>query len=128
MDIFSTPLSGLKAQEMRLNASANNTANAQSTTQIIQGQTVNQPYTPLRVVQQSLVSGGTVAQLATAGREPLKIYAPDDPQADEEGLVATPDVRPEDEAVNRILAKNAFSANVRVLQVAKETTDLLLDI
>lgn len=122
------PVSGLQAQATRLQGVASNIANAQSTSRVEQGQLVNTPYQPLDVNQTSLLTGGTLATLTPSAREALKAYDPSNPLANGEGYVDTPDVRVEEETVNRIRAKNAFSANLRVLQAQDDLAKQILDI
>ena len=55
-------------------------------------------------------------------------YAPSAPYADQNGMVAAPNVDFTNEAMQQIAARYAFTANAKVMQVAAQMTGTLLDI
>jgi flagellar basal-body rod protein FlgC len=122
--IFSIALSGLNAASQRLQVSASNVANLDSTGALPDPKTgatgTPAPYQPLQVSQQSLVSGGTVATVTPSTPAFTAQYSPDSPYADKNGLVGAPNVDLATEAVNQITAINAYRANLRVIQVADD--------
>ncbi|MGB2711062.1 MAG: flagellar basal body rod protein FlgC [Conexibacter sp.] len=127
--------SGLSAERLRMDVTAGNLANAQ-TTRGADGQ----PYHRREVVLQeasgasfgSVLSGaiaGTSATQAPVGvqvagvvedSDPLRrVYDPGHPDADAQGYVSLPNVNPVTEMVDLISASRAYEANVTAMQTAK---------
>jgi flagellar basal-body rod protein FlgC len=131
--IYPIALSGLNAASTRLQVSASNVANIDTTGALPNPATgatgTPAPYQALQVTQSSVVSGGTVATITPSTPSFTAQYSPDSPYADKNGLVGAPNVDLATEAVNQITAINAYKANLRVLQVAddldRETIDAL---
>jgi flagellar basal-body rod protein FlgC len=119
-------LSGLNAATLRVQAAANNLANARSNG-AVRGEAGPEPYTPLEVHQQAVATGGVAAQLAPSSREPLLTYDPNAPYANAEGFVASPDIDPADEVVALAMATYSFSANLAVIRTESEMMDALLN-
>lgn len=109
--------SGLRAASKRFAASASNTVNAAS-----------ESYTPGRVVQTSPAGGGVKAEAVPVSPATVPVYAPQSPAADADGMVQRPNVEPESEAVEQMLAQRAFEANLRMVQTADDMTRTVLDI
>jgi flagellar basal body rod protein FlgC len=129
MSVINTALSGLEAAQTRLNVSANNTANQLSTYgEDATGAPVNAPYQPQQVQNQSLQNGGVQPVTLLSDPASIQLYDPSSSVADANGLVNYPNVRQDDEAVNRLLAAQAYKANLSVLKTEEETTSSLLDI
>ncbi|HYV15174.1 MAG TPA: flagellar basal body rod protein FlgC [Conexibacter sp.] len=127
--------SGLSAERLRMDTTAGNLANAQ-TTEGANGQ----PYRRREVVLQeasgssfgSLLSGaiaGTSNAQAPAGVQvagivedpsaPRRVYDPGHPDADAQGYVTLPNVNPVTEMVDLISASRSYEANVTAMQSAK---------
>jgi flagellar basal-body rod protein FlgC len=131
--IVSIALSGLDAARQRLEVSASNVANASSAGALPDPATgkpgAPAPYQALEVTQQPLPGGGTRAVVSPLDPTFVAQFAPDLPFADQQGLVAEPNVDLASERVNQLSAIEAYRANLRVLQVAKdlerETIDAL---
>ena len=89
-------------------------------------------YVPLRVDQVSQSSGsapgGTVATVSTASPSYTAQSDPSAPFANQDGMVAAPNVDLANEFVQLATAKYSFIANAKVIQAYAETTDSLLDI
>lgn len=89
-------------------------------------------YVPLRVdqVDQSSGStpGGTIAIVSTVSRGYTAQSDPNAPFANQDGLVAAPNVDLASEFVQMATAKYSFIANAKVIQAYSETTESLLDI
>lgn len=129
--------SALVAQRIRLNAIANNLANANSTRNE-NGELV--PYQPRFVVfQTDSTMGGAlgaagvrVASVETAEVEPNYKYEPGHPDAIKEGpyagYVAYPNVSMMHEMTNAMLASRAYEANVGVIEISKELNQQTLRI
>jgi flagellar basal-body rod protein FlgC len=132
-DALEISASGLTAERMRMDVTAENLANAQ-TTRGADGQ----PYRRKEVVleeRQGKPSFGAALQGAmAAGRPggvqvaaiaqdqtPLKqVYDPSHPDADANGYVQMPNVDPVAEMVDLISAQRAYEANVTAMQAAKQ--------
>ena len=143
IDSLTIALSGLKANEDRAAVAAENIANI-STAGSIPGSAVDHPkdvYIPSRATQTAIStynpgynSSGTVRGAGVRSdvvkKDPGYVIAPDQsaPYADENGLVAVPDVDLASEIVNLKLASTLFRANVSVIRTVQEMNDALLDI
>jgi flagellar basal-body rod protein FlgC len=132
-DAIDIAASGLTAQRLRMDVTAENLANAQTTRTPEGG-----PYRRKSVVLQQ-AGGGFAGQLAGAvgggpagpqeGVEvaaivpdttPLRrVYDPGHPDADANGYVTMPNVNPVTEMVDLIDASRAYEANVTALQTTK---------
>jgi flagellar basal-body rod protein FlgC len=64
----------------------------------------------------SLGSGGVQAQLSAQQPASTPTYAPDNPYADSQGMVATPNVDPVDETVARMQALQLYQASAATLE------------
>jgi flagellar basal-body rod protein FlgC len=134
--------SALTAQRLRMNVTAENLANAE-TTRGADGQ----PYRRKEVVLQSVAQGGFGAQLSAAmgasrgrpgGVEAVAIvedqtsgklvYDPGHPDADAQGYVRMPNVDTITEMVDLIDAQRAYEANVTALSAAKQMFAKTLEI
>jgi len=135
--------SGLTAERLRMDVSAENLANAQTT----RG-TDGQPYRRKEVVLQE-AAGSFGASLSAAmgvgkGTEgggvqvagvvqdtttPLKrVYDPGHPDADAQGYVSMPNVDTVTEMVDLISAQRAYEANVTAMQAAKQMFSRTLEL
>ena len=134
--------SGLSAERLRMDVTAENLANAQST----QGAD-GQPYRRKEVVLRQ-AGGGFDASLSAAmgatGASPARgvevvaiaedqapnrrVYDPGHPDADAEGYVSMPNVDPVTEMVDLIAASRAYEANVTAMQTAKSMFSKTLDL
>ncbi|HET6447886.1 MAG TPA: flagellar basal body rod protein FlgC [Conexibacter sp.] len=124
--------SGLAAERLRMDVTAGNLANAQ-TTQGANGQ----PYRRREVVlQEAQPTGGSFGSiLASASASPVngvqvggivedpsaprRVYDPGHPDADAQGYVTLPNVNPVTEMVDLISASRSYEANVTSMQTAK---------
>ena len=142
MSTLSIATSGLSAASLRLDVAANNIANALTTGPLpatsgsgapaggSSSNNLNLPavYVPLQVNQAAQSSGGTVA---TASAVSPGFSAQSDPGAwfaNQDGLVAAPNVDLASQFVQLLTAKYAFAANAKVVQSYADTTRPLLDI
>jgi flagellar basal-body rod protein FlgC len=147
MSIFSIATSGLSAASLRVNVAASNIANISTTgplpasggsgTSAGAGSSSIAPtfpaaYVPLRVDQVSQSSGstpgGTVATVSTVSPSYTAQSDPSAPFANQDGLVAAPNVDLANEFAQLAIAKYSFIANAKVIQAYSETEDALLDI
>jgi flagellar basal-body rod protein FlgC len=145
MSTLSIATSGLSAASTRLNVAASNVANVLTTGPLPvtdgagavsngtgTGSNLPAVYVPLQVNQVSQSSGskqgGTVATVSTVSPGFVAQSDPGAPFANQDGLVAAPQVDPAGEFVQMAAAKYAFAANAKVIQAASEMTKSLLDI
>jgi len=135
-DAISIALSGLTAQKQRLSVTASNIANISTNGPIPGGSADNgsstqQVYKPLETNQTSVAISGEGAGVLTTVQERnnpyLPIYSPDSDFADSEGFIATPNIDIASEAVELMLIKTAYKANLATLKTANEMTKQLLD-
>jgi flagellar basal-body rod protein FlgC len=126
--------SGLTAERMRMDVTAENLANAQ-TTRGADGQ----PYRRKEVILQERGGGfGGRLEAAMGGVEvagvaqdqtPLKrVYDPGHPDADADGYVSMPNVDTVSEMVDLITAQRAYEANVTAMQAAKQMFSKTLEL
>ncbi|OKO83466.1 flagellar basal-body rod protein FlgC [Bradyrhizobium sp. NAS80.1] len=147
MSIFSIATSELSAVSLRVSVAASNIANVRTTGPLPAsggsgtsagagspsiGPTFPAVYVPLRVdqVDQSSGStaGGTVATVSTVSPSFTAQFDPSAPFANQDGLVAAPNVDLANEFVELEIAKSSFIANAKVIQAYSETTESLLEI
>ena len=147
-DAIDISASGLSAERLRMDVTAENLANAQTTRGPNGG-----PYRRKEVVLQTAQPNGFAMQLAaaTAGTlgpgggqaaggvqvagivadatPPRQVYDPGHPDANAQGYVLMPNVNPVTEMVDLIASSRSYEANVTAMQTAKsmfsKTFDLL---
>jgi flagellar basal-body rod protein FlgC len=129
-------LSGLQAATLRLDVSASNVANINTSgataraaaAAAAQGQTVYTGYQPLMVQQVAVPGYGVVANVRPNGSPPRPVYAPSSRLADSDGMVDMPDVDPAEESVAQIQAASAYRATLSVIRTSDEMEQSLLDL
>ena len=84
-------------------------------------------YTPVRVDQESLEGGGVRARIGAIVPSHLLVVDPNDPLADEEGLVARPNVDIESELVGVMRARRAYQLSLKVIETEDEMMGSLID-
>jgi len=125
MSIFQVAGSAMSAESQRLNVTASNLANV-NTTEGPDGQ----PYRAKQVLFQTDPMGAQTATSTPIGGvkvtgviedpTPLKtVYDPNNPGANSDGYVTLPNVDPVQEMVNMISASRAYQADVETLNTAK---------
>jgi len=140
-DSLNVSATGLTAERLRMDVTAENLANAQ-TTRGADGQ----PYKRKEVVLGQAASGGFGSQLAaamggtsSAGGVEVKaiaedsapgklVYDPGHPDANADGYVQMPNVDTVSEMVDLISSSRAYEANVTAMQSAKQMFSKTLDI
>lgn len=131
--ISAIALSGLNAASLRLQVSASNVANAGSTGALPNANgTVPagspQAYAPLEVVQSASVGGGVQTSVTTVTPSTTAVFDPKASFANQDGLVAAPNVDLASEFVGQLLASYSYAANAIVLKADDRMTQSLLDI
>jgi flagellar basal-body rod protein FlgC len=131
--------SALSAERLRMDVTAENLANAQSTRTANGG-----PYRRKEVVTEAAGGGGFASALASArgGAEggvrvsaivedqtPNRlVYDPGHPDANAQGYVSMPNVNPVTEMVDLISASRSYEANVTAMQTSKQMFTKTLDL
>ncbi|MEN6521589.1 MAG: flagellar basal body rod protein FlgC [Armatimonadota bacterium] len=121
--------SGLFAQRTRLDAIANNIANANTTRTDAGG-----PYKKQEVVfrartaEDGTTAGVDVEEVAESPAPSRMVYDPSSPDANSDGMVAMPNVNIVEEMVDMISATRAYEANVQAIQAAKSMASKALDL
>jgi flagellar basal-body rod protein FlgC len=140
-DAINTAASGLSAERLRMDVTAENLANAQ-TTKGADGQpyrrkvvALEQAGTGFGTTLSGVMSRGSgagagvrVAGISADATPNRLVYDPGHPDADARGYVSMPNVQPVTEMVELISASRAYEANVTVMQTAKQMFSKTLEI
>jgi flagellar basal-body rod protein FlgC len=149
-DAIDISASGLSAERLRMDVTAENLANAQTTRGpnggpyqrkevVLQTANPNGFATQLAAATGSAVAGATgaaqtpggvqAAGIVTDQSAPRQVYDPGHPDANAQGYVLMPNVNPVTEMVDLIASSRSYEANVTAMQTAKsmfsKTFDLL---
>ena len=121
--------SALTAQRLRMNVTAENLANAE-TTKTVDGTPYRRKEVTLEAVPgQGVAPGGVqvaaVTQDQTAGK---MVYDPSHPDADAKGYVRMPNVDTVTEMVDLIDAQRSYEANVTAMSASKQMFAKTLEI
>lgn len=133
--------SALTAQRLRMDVIANNIANAETTQSDTGGPYKRQDvvFTPARASMQATRPGGSlkaqpadegvrVAAIVRQDTPPRLVYEPDNPQSNDEGYVAYPDIDIITEMTDMMSASRAYEANITAITVAKSMASKALEI
>ena len=120
--------SGLNAASLRTSVSANNIANARSTSELQNGKPVNKVYVPQDVIQINQENGGTLASVTYSNKPTVSQYEPNHIAADENGIVQYPDIDLAEELVDAQQAASDYKATLKALEIYKDTQQSLLDV
>jgi flagellar basal-body rod protein FlgC len=130
-NISTIALSGMNAATRRLDVSASNVANVSSTGTLPVDGTVPsgapQAYVPLQVVQTETATGGTQTSVTSVTPSTVATSDRSAPFANQDGLVAAPNVDLAQEMVSQLVAKYSFAANAKVMAADDRMTKTLLD-
>jgi flagellar basal-body rod protein FlgC len=139
-DAIDTAATGLSAERLRMDVTAENLANAQ-TTRGADGKAYRRKVVVLEEVAPSTfgstlhgvmrgadTKGVKVAQIAQDGTPNRLVYDPGHPDADARGYVSMPNVQPVTEMVDLITASRGYEANVTVMQTSKQMFTKTLEI
>jgi len=137
MDIVSSQLS---ATRKRMNLTASNLANANTTRTaeggpyrrkdvVLSAATVNSPFgNMLHDRLDASLRGVAVTDVVTDPRPPRTVYDPTHPDADANGIVKLPNVNMVEEMVDMITVSRAYEAGVSTLQTIKSMAKKALTI
>ena len=127
------PLSGIQntvaaldAERTRLDVISENIANA-NTAHGLDGKPYQRKVVVFENVLQNAMGAGNggspgqlrVARIQNDNRPPISIYEPGNPDADERGMVAMPNINVHEEMADLISASRAFEANLAVVKNEK---------
>ena len=131
--ISTIALSGMNAAARRLEVSASNVANVMSTGALPNADgTVPagapQAFSPLALVQTESAGGGVQTSVTTVTPPTTAVYDPQASFANQDGLVAAPNVDIAQEFVGQLLASYSFAANAAVMKADDRMTKTLLNI
>ena len=126
--------SALRAQRTRLDVIASNLANAESTRTQNGG-----PYRRQMVVFEALMgaapgtservgNGVRVSSVATDQRPPIALHMPGHPDADANGNVLLPDIRPAEEMTDLLTASRAYEANLAAFKIGRSMFQKALEL
>jgi flagellar basal-body rod protein FlgC len=108
--------SGIGTYKAWIDATADNVANANNVTRTSQA-----AFQARRLVVEAREGGGVQIQRAEFGDpEGRLVNDPDNPLADEDGMVRTPDMNMSDEMTSLIIAQRAYQANVTAFERARD--------
>lgn len=145
MDMFAAfdiSAAGMNIERMRLDVSATNLANANTTrapdgTMFRPQRLVAHPVEPFSQVLNGILGAQSMpgsnamtisAEVETLDTPPRQVFEPGHPDADERGFVSYPAVNPVSEMVQLISITRAYEANVRAFNAAKSMAQKALDI
>ncbi len=123
-NVFTLAGGALSAQNVRLNTTASNLANA-DTVAASEAESYRSRSPHFRSVLQRLADGSElngveVAGIVENGAAPDRQYLPEHPLADEEGYVWGSNVNPVEEMANMISTSRSYQNNVEVMNTAKQ--------
>ena len=124
-----TAVSGLAAATSRVNASANNIANAGTVGRVGAGDgDADQAFQAQTVQQTSTPGGGTGAAIVPRNPATQTVFAPDSPLANAQGLVEAPNVDLGEELVKMIETQRAYSSAATTLRTVEELLKTATDL
>lgn len=127
LSAISIGLSGMRAAETRLDATASNIANASSTGQVPGPGATRPAFAPVRVELSEAAGGGVSARPVRDTSGYSLLSDPSSPDANASGLVASPNVDLVSEAVDLITAKVQYEASARIIRTAEDLQKTALD-
>jgi flagellar basal-body rod protein FlgC len=131
--ISTIALSGMNAAVRRLEVSASNVANAQSTGALPAADgtvaaRAPQAYAPLRLIQTESAGGlGVQTGISTVTPPTVAISDPQAPFANGDGEVAAPNIDISHEMVEQAIASYSFAANAAVMKADDGMAKTLID-
>ena len=132
LHIFDVAGSAMAAQQVRLNTTASNLANADSVSEdAAKTYRARHPVFAAMLSDANARDGSMASKVQVQGivesSAPLQQrYEPDHPYADEAGYVSYPNVSAVSEMANMISASRAFQLNVEVMNTARTLAERLL--
>lgn len=122
---LSISVSGLAATSKKAADAASNIVNAGSTGSL-DATSPNQPYQAVDTVTEAVGGGGVKAISVPRNPASVASYSPDSRYANEEGMVAVPNVNQDEELLTLKIAEQAYKANAQVIKTTRDMHDELL--
>ena len=132
MNYFSTfdiSAAGMGVERLRLDATAMNLANANTTRgpdgtvfkrlQVVEHSDGAATFDSILGAMQGDAYSAVSGEIVQVDTPPKMVFDPGHPDADQKGFVAYPDINPVTEMVNLITITRAYEANVRAMNAAK---------
>jgi flagellar basal-body rod protein FlgC len=125
--------SGLDSERLRMDVTANNLANVHSTrgpdgnlyrrkvpvfSSVMKNEFSRDPANKL--------GGVKVDAIVDDRRDPVEVYAPYHPEANQDGMVQMPNISPIEEMLDMITATRAYEANLNVIKSSRDMADKTL--
>jgi flagellar basal-body rod protein FlgC len=138
--VLSVSASGMAAQRTRAELLVQNMANSETTRTpdggpyrredaIFQSAPQTSPFSSVfQTEMASGVNGVEVAEVSLDSSEPEKRYMPGHPDADAEGYVAFPNIKPAEDMVDLLSAQRGFEANVAAMTAIKDMINHSIDL
>ena len=131
--ISTIALSGMNAAARRLEVSASNVANVTITGALPNADgtvpaEAPRAYAPLELVQTASAGGGTQTAVTTVTPSTTAVSDPQAPFANQNALVAAPNVDLSRELIGQLIANYSFAANASVMKADDRMTKTVLDI
>ena len=120
--VFKISASALDSQRKRMNVIASNMANVHST-RTEAGDVYKRKdvlFEAKQVDPKEKLEGVNVKEIVIDNSQPVIVYDPEHPDADEEGYVTMPNINIIEEMVNMMMATRAYEANVSAFNIAKD--------
>jgi flagellar basal-body rod protein FlgC len=125
---IATAVSGMFAATRRLEASTNNIANMSSRGALASRGMGPAAYQPVGVEQTAITGGGTLATVRIVSPAWLVAYDPEASFADDDGMIAEPNVDLVGEALEQATAETQFRASAKALQAAQDMVRVLYEL
>jgi flagellar basal-body rod protein FlgC len=125
MDVMDISKAGMKVQQQQLQALAENIANI-NTIKTVGGAEYKRKEVVIRTNQRT--GEPYVARVIQKENNVEKIYDPGNPDADENGYVAVPDISVSKEMVDISLIKRMYEANSAVFSSAKQMAQTVMNL
>jgi flagellar basal-body rod protein FlgC len=126
--VFGISVSGLNAASKRLEVSANNIANKDSTRTIKDGQVTNEPYHAQRAQSISQANGGVSVVVRDENPPTVTTFNPGADNADANGQSEVPNVALEKELIDQNIASYDYKANLKAIKIQNNVFEELLRI
>lgn len=127
-DILGVAATGMSAERIRIASVSSNLANVNTTRTADGGPYVRKDVVFKEVLDGALKGGVKVSEVVKDKKPPILKYEPGNPDANEEGYVAYPNINPIEEMVNMLEASKSYEANATVLNTAKQLAMKALEI
>jgi len=117
--IFEIAGSAMRAQNLRLNTTASNLANANSVASTPEG-AYKARHPVFAAMLDNEIGGVKTLGIVESAREPTKRYEPGHPLANEEGYIYSSNVDAVEEMANMMAATRSYQSNVDMLTTVKQ--------